>query len=426
MKNTCCIILGGGRGTRLYPLVKERSKPAVPIAGKYRMIDIPISNCINSNLRSIFVLTQFKSASLNNHITRAYSFDSFSRGFVQVLAAEQTDVNMDWFQGTADAVRKHLMQFDKDEYDKILILSGDQIYRMNYNELATKMSETDADAVVATIPVSKQDAKGFGIMKISGKGQITAFVEKPQKEEELSSLALDETAKKNLDINERSKNYLASMGIYLFKKDVLLDILSDEAKIDFGKDIIPTAIKSLKIFSYAFQGYWEDVGTIKAFFESQIALGREKPPFDFYDENEPIYTHSRFLSSSKIDNATIKESLIADGCRISNAEITNCVVGVRSVIQSGSVLERVVMMGSDFYEMPADHSRPKVKDSPWIGVGKNCKLKNIIIDKNVRIGDNVVIENDKKVKNMESALYCIRDGIVIIPKNTVIKSGTII
>lgn len=424
--NTVALILGGGRGTRLYPLVKARSKPAVSLGGQYRMIDIPVSNCINSGFRNIYVITQFNSASLNNHIYNAYRFDNFSGGHVSILAAEQTDTNIDWYQGTADAVRKNLAHFDNEFVNNVVILSGDQVYRMNYNVMLQHMLETGADIVVGTVPVVREDAKGFGVMLVNKRGQITNFIEKPKEAEELDSLKLSEDQKKMFNIEDPDKEYLASMGIYVFRRNVLKEILSDVSMMDFGKDIIPEAIKKYKVFSYAFQGYWEDVGTIKAYFEANISFGSKNPPFDFYDENAPIYTHVRYLSPSKVEKATVTSSIIADGCRIENATIKECVIGVRSVVQSGSTLERVVMMGSDYYEDSDDIERLNVKHIPKIGIGKKCTLKNVIIDKNVRIGNDVIITNKKKIQHQDSEFYCIRDGIVIIPKNTIVKSGTII
>ena len=424
--NTVALILGGGRGTRLYPLVKARSKPAVSLGGQYRMIDIPVSNCINSGFRNIYVITQFNSASLNNHIYNAYRFDNFSGGHVSILAAEQTDTNIDWYQGTADAVRKNWEHFDSEFVNNVVILSGDQVYRMNYNVMLQHMLETGADIIVGTVPVVREDAKGFGVMLVNKRGQITNFHEKPKEDDVLNSLKLTEDQKKMFNIENPKKEYLASMGIYVFRRNVLKEILSDGSMIDFGKDIIPEAIKKYKVFSYAFQGYWEDVGTIKAYFEANISFGSKNPPFDFYDENAPIYTHVRYLSPSKVEKATVTSSIIADGCRIENATIKECVIGVRSVVQTGSTLERVIMMGSDYYEDSDDIERLNVKHLPKIGIGKKCTLKNVIIDKNVRIGNDVVITNKKKIQHQDSEFYCMRDGIVILPKNTVIKSGTII
>ena len=424
--NTVALILGGGRGTRLYPLVKDRSKPAVSLGGHYRMIDIPVSNCINSGLRNIYVITQFNSASLNNHIYNAYRFDNFSGGHVSILAAEQTDTNIDWYQGTADAVRKNLAHFDNEYVNNVLILSGDQVYRMDYNVMVRHMLETGADIVVGTVPVVREDAKGFGVMLVNKRGQITNFQEKPKEDDVLDSLKLSDEQKKMFEIEDPKKEYLASMGIYVFRRNVLKELLSDVSMIDFGKDIIPEAIKKYKVFSYAFQGYWEDVGTIKAYFDANISFGSKNPPFDFYDEDAPIYTHVRYLSPSKVEKATITSSIIADGCRIENATIKESVIGLRSVIQSGSTLEKVIMMGSDFYETVDDIERLNVKHLPKVGIGKKCTLKNVIIDKNVRIGNEVIITNKKKIQHQDSDFYCIRDGIVIIPKNTIVKSGTII
>ncbi len=424
--NTVALILGGGRGTRLYPLVKARSKPAVSLGGQYRMIDIPVSNCINSGLRNIYVITQFNSASLNNHIYNAYRFDNFSGGHVSILAAEQTDTNIDWYQGTADAVRKNLSHFDNEFINNVLILSGDQVYRMDYNVMNRHMLETGADIVVGTVPVVREDAKGFGVMLVNKRGQITNFHEKPKEDDILNSLKLSAEQKKMFDIEDPKKEYLASMGIYIFRRNVLKELLEDVSMIDFGKDIIPEAIKKYKVFSYAFQGYWEDVGTIKAYFDANISFGSNEPPFDFYDEDAPIYTHVRYLSASKVEKANITSSIIADGCKIENATIKESVIGLRSVIQSGSTLEKVIMMGSDYYENSEDIERLNVRHLPKIGIGKKCTLKNVIIDKNVRIGNEVTIINKKKIQHQDSEFYCIRDGIVIIPKNTVVKSRTII
>lgn len=422
----CCIILGGGRGTRLKPLVLERSKPAVPLGGKYRMIDIPVSNCINSNMRQMYVLTQFNSASLNNHIVNTYRFDPFSKGAVQILAAEQTDASLDWFQGTADAVRKHLIQFNKDWVETILILSGDQIYRMDYRVLLRFMKEKNADVVVGTVPVTREAAQAFGIMRIDNKSKITDFSEKPKEAAILDDLEVSAEQKKTLGITDKKRNYLGSMGIYLFKKEVLFELLSDESQIDFGKHLIPTAIEKNKVFAYPFQGYWEDVGTIRSYFEEHIAFASANSPFDFYDEESPIYTHHRYLSASNVTDATVKQSLICDGCVIEKATIEQSVVGVRSVIHENSTLNRVVMLGNDYYDTASSTKENEKKNVPPLGIGKNCTLKNVILDKNVRIGDNVTITNEKDIKNMESSLFHIMDGIVVIPKNTVIKSGTVI
>lgn len=424
--NTVAIILGGGRGTRLYPLVKERSKPAVPIGGQYRMIDIPMSNCINSGVRNIYVLTQFNSASLNNHIYNAYQFDPFSNGHISILAAEQTDTNLDWYQGTADAVRKNMIHFDDDEVEYIIILSGDQVYRMNYMDMGEFMKEKDADIVVGTVPVYREDAKGFGVMHVDNSAKITKFSEKPKEDCALDFLKLTDEQKKYLNIKDKDKEYLGSMGIYIFKKQILFDLFEDTSMLDFGEDIIPFAIKEYKVYSYVFHGFWEDVGTIKAYFETNLAFASINPPFDFHDVDAPIYTNNRYLSGSKIGNANIKETLIANGCSIKNASINQAIIGVRSAIREDACLERVIMMGSDYYDSLEIVEKNKVKNVPPLGIGKNCNLKNVIIDKNVRIGDDVTITNKDGIEKIDSELYCIRDGIVIIPKKTIVPSGTII
>ncbi len=426
-KNTVAIILGGGRGTRLYPLVRDRSKPAVPLGSQYRMIDIPVSNCINSGMRSIYVLTQFNSASLNNHIYNAYQFDPFSSGHISILAAEQTDTSIDWYQGTADAVRKNMLHFEHEDLEYVVILSGDQVYRMDYSCLLDFMKEKDADIVVSTVAVNKADAGGFGVMRIDEDSKIIEFCEKPKDEAVLDKLKITDKQKISLNVDKDSdKEYLGSMGIYIFKKHVLYDLFKDTKMIDFGSDIIPFAIKKHKVYGYVFNGYWEDVGTIKAYFETNLAFASKEPPFDFYDDKAPIYTNTRYLSASKITESNISETLIANGCYIGQSSIKQSVIGVRSIIRNNCILDRVVMMGSDYYDSDEEIEKNKVKGKHPLGLGENCTMHNVIIDKNVRIGDNVVITNKGKLDKHDDVLYVIRDGIVIIPKNTIIPSGTII
>ncbi len=422
-----CIILGGGRGTRLYPLVKERSKPAVPLGSQYRMIDIPVSNCINSGMRNIYVVTQFNSASLNNHVYNAYHFDPFSNGHISILAAEQTDANTDWYQGTADAVRKNISHFDSEHVEYVVILSGDQVYRMDYNLMFDYMVEKGADIVVSTVPVNKQDAAGFGIMRIDDDANIIEFHEKPKEEDVLNNLKLDDKQKAEFGLEPTTeKEYLGSMGIYIFKKEVLFDFLKDDGMVDFGQHIIPSAIKTHKVCGYVFNGFWEDVGTVKAYFETNLAFASKKPPFDFYDDEAPIYTNTRYLSASKISESNISETLIANGCYIGKSTIKQSVIGVRAVIGNNCTLDRAVMMGSDYYDSQDDIERNKKKGKPSLGIGDNCIMHNVIIDKNVRIGNNVIISNKEKLDDYDGGFYVIRDGIVIIPKNTVIPSETII
>lgn len=415
-------------GTRLYPLVKERSKPAVPLGSQYRMIDIPVSNCINSGIRSIYVLTQFNSASLNNHIYNAYQFDPFSNGHISILAAEQTDTSSDWYQGTADAVRKNMIHFDREDVEYVVILSGDQVYRMNYNYILDFIKETDADIVVSTVPVNRSDATGFGIMRIDEDAKIVEFCEKPSDEAILDKLKLTEKQKLMLNIDESSeKQYLGSMGVYIFKKNVLYDLLKNKEMMDFGSHIVPFAINKYNVYGYVFDGFWEDVGTIKAYFETNLAFASQSPPFDFYHDDAPIYTNNRYLSASKITESNISETLIANGCYIgANSTIKQSVIGVRSMIRSNCTLDRVVMMGSDYYDSSAKIKENDKKGKCRLGIGEGCTIHNVIIDKNVRIGNNVIITNKEKIDKYDNALYVVRDGIVIIPKNTVIPDGTII
>ncbi|MEN8154023.1 MAG: glucose-1-phosphate adenylyltransferase [Acidobacteriota bacterium] len=406
MKNVLAVILGGGQGTRLFPLTKFRAKPAVPIGGKFRLIDIPISNCIHSGIKKIFILTQFNTMSLHKHITNTYKFDGFSKGFLHILAAQQTIEDKNWYQGTADAVRKNLRYIKSSEIDYVVILSGDQLYRININEFVNFHIQNGAEITIASKPISRDDAKGLGILKIDEKKRITDFAEKPDDNKILDSL-FNPTGYLGESVKE---NYLASMGIYIFDKNVLIELLEKNTKEDFGKEIIPGSIKERKVFSYIFDCYWEDIGTIKSFFEANLDFASPLPQFNFYDEVNPIYSHIRSLPSSKIIGSEINNSLISEGSIIDKSKIFNSVVGVRSIIEEGSVLNRVVMMGADFYR---DLDNPGKKK---VGVGKNCYLKNVIIDKNVRIGDNVVIDF-KGQKDIETDLYHIVDGIVVIPKN---------
>lgn len=421
MKNVLAVILGGGRGSRLYPLTKYRAKPAVPIGGKFRLIDIPISNCLHWDIRKIYVLTQFNTASLHRHINNTYKFDSFSEGFLHVLAAQQTMENSNWYQGTADAVRQNMSYIDQQKVDYVVILSGDQLYRINLAQFVDFHRESRADITIAVKPVPRAQAPEFGILKIDDHRRITRFVEKPHEEEVLQELY---TPSSYLGIPEDETNYIASMGIYVFNKDVLHDVLMDNTNEDFGRQIIPQAIQRQNVFAYVFNDYWEDIGTIRAFFEANIDFGNPVPKFNFYDEERPIFTRKRFLPGSKIENCEIHYSLISDGAIIEGSKITNSVIGNRSVIRANTYFERVVMMGSDSYEpkkreVTADAACP-------MGVGFNCVIKNAILDKNVRIGNYVWIINEKKLNFVDAENYHIRDGIVVIPKGSVIPDGTVI
>lgn len=417
------IILGGGKGTRLYPLTKERSKPAVPFGGKYRIVDIPISNCINSGYRKIYLLTQFNSASLHHHITNSYNFDRFSKGFVEILAAEQTLEHSGWFEGTADAVRKNMSHFRSQQPTHYIILSGDQLYRMDLKDFMNSHIKSGADITIATTAVNRRDASGFGIMQIDKKNKITAFQEKPAADKDISDWKIPETSRGDLPAE---KEYLASMGIYIFNAEAMEEALNNEFT-DFGKEIIPLSIKSKKVNSYIFNGYWEDIGTIRSFYEATLDLTNYDPSFDFYNAEEPVYTHMRYLPPSKINGATIENSLTSEGCIITKASLKRCVIGVRSIIESGTDLDGVIVMGSDFYETEESKLNNEKNGRPNIGIGKNCKIAKAIIDKDAAIGDNVRINVDGKTyEDGDHGLYYSADGIIVIRKGAVIPSGTVI
>jgi len=424
-RNVLSVILGGGQGTRLFPLTKERAKPAVPLAGKYRLVDIPISNCINSDLKRVYLLTQFNSASLHRHVTASFKFDHFSYGFVEILAAEQTLTDTSWYQGTADAVRKNLIHLLNHEFDYLLILSGDQLYRMDFRQILTQHVEKKADLTVATIPVRRREIPGLGIMQMDEDFQIQRFVEKPKEPEVQDSLRLDRKWYGQLGIQSDEELFLASMGIYVFDREVLVELL-DNDYTDFGKHIIPGAIRTHRVYSHVFQGYWEDIGTIRSFFEANLELTSVLPRFNFFDMTAPIYTRPRFLPSCKVNGATVEHSLIADGCIINSARIRHSLVGLRSVVGEGSDLYRTVVMGSDFYEHAVSIAQNEAAGHPRIGVGRNTRIENAIIDKNSRIGDNCVISPAGKPAEVDHPLYYIRDGVVIIPKSGCIPHGTVI
>jgi glucose-1-phosphate adenylyltransferase len=423
--NVLSVIMGGGQGTRLFPLTKERSKPAVPLAGKYRLVDIPISNCINSNLRRIDILTQFNSASLHRHISQSYKFDHFSGGFVEVLAAEQTLTDTSWYQGTADAVRKNLVHLLNHDFEYALILSGDQLYRMDFRRLIAQHIETYADVTVATMPVTAEAAQSLGILEMNAERRITRFVEKPKDPAVLDSLKLDRNSYGKLGIEGDEDYLLGSMGIYLFNRDLLIKLL-DSTMTDFGKHIIPGAISTYRLFSYVFQGYWEDIGTIRSFFEANLDITAELPRFNFFDMSAPIFSRPRFLPASKMNGAQIDHAVVSDGCIINHATITQSIIGIRSIVGAGSHLHRVVGMGSDYYESQASILDNEILGKPRIGIGQNTRIENAIIDKNARIGDNVTISPAGKPEDTDHPLYYIRDGVVVIPKNGVIPHGTAI
>ena len=413
------IILGGGQGSRLHPLTETRSKPAVPIAGKYRLVDIPISNCINSNIKQIYVLTQFNSASLNRHIKNTYHFSFFSSAFVDVLAAEQTPDNKGWFQGTADAVRQSMQHIKRHEFEYVLILSGDQLYQMDYEEMIKAHEESGAKISIATIPVDEKDATGFGILKSDENNVITSFIEKPD-----ANLLPDWTSDVSDDMKAQGRNYLASMGIYIFNKDLLIELMNDETTMDFGKEIIPQNIEKHKTLSYQYEGYWTDIGTIESFFEANIGLTEDIPSFDLYDKKKRIYTRARMLPTSKVSGTMLEKAVIAEGCIISAAKIEKSVIGIRSRIGDESTVINTYIMGSDYYENILDIDRSKVEI--LMGIGQRCFIKNAIIDKNCRIGDDVRINGGKHLKDTETDTYVVRDGIIVLKKGAVIPNGTVI
>ncbi|HVU06996.1 MAG TPA: glucose-1-phosphate adenylyltransferase [Verrucomicrobiae bacterium] len=419
-----CVILGGGQGTRLFPLTKDRAKPAVPLAGKYRLVDIPISNCINSGFRRIYVLTQFNSTSLHGHISRTYKFDQFTSGFVEILAAQQTLTNTSWYEGTADAVRKNLIHFLNHDFDYLLILSGDQLYRMDFRQVVEQHVESGADITVATMPVKRGECHALGIMQITPDRRITSFLEKPKDEKLLEPFAVSPELHAKFQI-KGDEVFLASMGIYVFNRGLIQKLL-DNPLPDFGKHIIPHAINTHRVNAYIFQGYWEDIGTIRSFFEANLDLVSELPRFNFFDMSAPIFSRPRYLPGSKINGAEIEHAVISDGCILNRARIKNTIVGLRTIVGEGTELNRVVTLGSDDYESAESVARNESQGIPRIGIGAHCKIENAIIDKNARIGNNVTISPAGKPESVDHELYYIRDGIVIIPKNAVIPHGTVI
>ena len=417
MNSVLGLILGGGVGTRLFPLTQLRAKPAVPLGGKYRLVDIPISNCINSGIRKICVLTQFNSVSLHRHIAQTYKFDRFSGGFVQILAAEQTPESTDWYQGTADAVRKQTLEIWATRTDDVLVLSGDHLYRMDFRPFVALHRAKTADVTIAVLPVSGTDARRFGILKMDQEGRITTFAEKPQTEGELKDL---------VSLPGSETPYLASMGIYLFTEPFLQWILKETTEPDFGKHIIPAAIQSGRVFAYRFQGYWEDIGTVETFFQANLALTDPDPAFDLYDPANPIYTRARFLPGSRVNYCQLVRVLLADGCRLERAIVTESVIGLRSIIKPGAQLRQVVMMGADYFENAETLQENRHRRRPDIGVGENSVIERAILDKNARIGRDVHIKAHTPADDVDAENYVIRDGIVVIPKDAIIPDGTII
>ena len=417
MDNLLAIILGGGRGTRLFPLTLKRSKPAVPIGGKYRLIDIPISNCLNAGLRHIFVLTQFNSESLNTHIAMTYKFDVFSSGFVTVLAAEQTEEGGDWFQGTADAVRQGLRHMHRRSARDLMVLSGDQLYSMDFRQMLRTHRESGADATVAVIPVEEEQASELGILRMDASGRIVLFDEKPPRER-LPGLVSD--------IPGHGRGYLASMGIYIFRREILERAVSDPKLVDFGRHVIPHAVPDQRVQAYVYRGYWEDVGTIPSYFRANLALCQPIPPFDFYDAARPVFTNPRFLPASKLDQCTIHNALISEGCILQGADIDRAVIGIRSRIGRNVRIRNSLLIGADSYETLDEIRATEARGIPPVGVGSDSIVEGAIIDKNARIGRGVRIVNQARIKEKDGDGYFIREGIVVVPKDGILPDGAVI
>lgn len=422
-KKVLAVILGGGAGTRLYPLTASRSKPAVPIAGKYRLVDIPISNCLNSGIDRMFVLTQFNSASLNRHIKNTYHFSAFSSAFVDILAAEQTPDNPTWYQGTADAVRQCLRHLGPFEAEYILILSGDQLYQMNFMEMLNNHIQQNAEITIATIPVADREASEFGILKKDSKGFITSFIEKPKKD-----LLKDWTSDTGSAMQGQGRHYLASMGIYIFNRQLLQDLLQNEyvEATDFGKEILPQSIDKYKVVSYQYDGYWTDIGNIYSFFEANLGLTKEIPDFNLFDNNNAIYTRARMLPPAKISGTTLEKTIIAEGCIINASRIESSVIGIRTRIGIGTTIVSSYLMGIDYYETIEEIRHDREHGLPSVGIGDRCYIRNCIVDKNCRIGDDVRINGGSHLENTDHALYTVKDGIVVVKKGAVIPNGFVI
>jgi len=422
-KSVVAVILGGGAGSRLYPLTVNRSKPAVPLAGKYRLVDIPISNCINSNINRIFVLTQYNSASLNKHIKNTYQFSPFSSGFADIIAAEQTPDNPQWFQGTADAVRQSLRHLANFQFEHVLILSGDQLYQMDFGNMFRIHEKDGADITIATIPVTEKEATEFGILKADDQNRIVSFIEKPALD-----ILPDWISDTKEDMQSAGRNYLASMGIYLFKKHVLLDLLEKKHKeaTDFGKEIIPFAIEDYKVFSYQYSGYWTDIGNISSFFEANLGLTLELPLFNLFDNERKVYSRPRMLPPAKISGTTLINTIAGDGCIINAERIENCVVGIRTRIGYGTKIFKCYVMGIDYYETLEEMEYDKERGLPKLGIGDNCYINNAIVDKNCRVGNNVRINGGSHLEDRDDVLYTIKDGIVVVKKGAVLPDGYVI
>lgn len=425
MARVVTIIMAGGQGKRLYPLTKKRSKPAVPIAGRFRLIDIPISNCIHSDLRRIFILTQYSSESLHRHIFLTYRFDSFTKDFVTILSAQQTLESPDWYQGTADAVRQNL-RFFQTEGDLVLILSGDHLYRMDYRKFIDFHLQKKADISISVYPVPYDRASEFGVMKVDENGEITNFQEKPKDPSQLEEMKVPEVAFQQYHLDAAGRTHLASMGIYVFNWEVLKELLENTDFEDFGREVIPHAIKQKKVYAYFFDGYWQDIGTIRSFFEVNLDFTQPLPRFNFYDEEKPIFSHARFLPGSKIISSEVQNSILCEGSIINLSRINHSIIGIRSRIGENSVIERTMMMGADFYESEGEIEQNRKKAIPNVGIGRHCEIRNCILDKNARIGDGTRLINVQGISEETKEEYVIRDGIIVIPKNAIIPDGTVI
>lgn len=415
-KSTLAVIMGGGAGKRLYPLTKLRSKPAVPFGGKYRLVDIPLSNCINSGVKHVYLLTQFNSASLHQHVALTYRFDRFSSGFVEILAAQQTPAGEQWYQGTADAVRQNLRYFMGDRFSQVLILSGDQLYRFDFGAMLEQHEASGADLTLAAMPVGRSEISRLGLLQVDEGGRVVRFLEKPKTEEEAAPLRVKGAA-------GEEPSYLASMGIYVFSRKKLAEALDNDFK-DFGHHIIPKAIERFKVSAYIYKGYWEDIGTIGSFFEANLNLAGLLPRFNFFDAASPVFTHARALPASKVNGGRFRETLLSDGCIIDDSSFERCVLGVRSFVSAGCDLRETVILGADYYESLESAARRAKEGLPPMGIGRNCRIRRAIIDKNARIGEGSVITPEGKPAEYDSESYCVRDGIVVIPKGAVIPPGT--
>ncbi len=423
--NTLAVVMGGGRGTRLYPLTKERCKPAVPLAGKYRLVDIPISNCLHSGINRVFLLTQFNTASLHRHIQQTYHFDTFSGGMVEILSAEQTEKGDSWYQGTADAVRQNMIHFADHDHDLILILSGDQLYRMDFKEIIHQHVKSNSDVTIAALPVPTSEVEGLGLMRVNDDLLVEEFVEKPSDPAVIESLTISDALQDSMSSLGKDKHCLASMGIYVFNRSALIESL-DNGMTDFGKEVIPSLLGKKKLSSYLFEGYWEDIGTVRSFFEANLLLTNPLPPFNFFSPKHPIYTRARYLPASKINKCEVDHAVIGDGCIITDATLKRCVIGIRSILLENTKMENVVMMGADSFETKKEIKRNAARNIPNLGVGNNSIIRNAIIDKGARIGNDVILDPANKPEDYEGEGIFIRDGVLIVPKNAIIPNGTVL